>query len=289
MPSHFSLDYFDPPAELDRHILATFWFATDLPLVEDRHPGALGQLFINLRGQGAAHFEGRSDTVGPNAYLFSGFSSAIPIRVDGPWHAIGASLSPLGWAALTGKPTNAYFDRILPAEELLGPEISDFAGQSIERYREGSATGEDLCADLAGWIGSRMTAIHVSHEKLIERTIGWLGSSLNPEVEHLFEALAYSRRQAERLVERYFGLPPASLARKYRAVRAASLLSQKDLSDEGESEIASAFFDQSHMIREIGKFCGYTPSRLGGPADPLFQTLLQMKNFDRFEQFRAIT
>jgi len=65
-------------------------------------------------------------------------------------------------------------------------------------------------------------------------------------------------------------------------------LAQPELSDEGEAEIADAFYDQPHMVREIRRYCGYTPSRLGGPADPLFQTMLRMKNLDRLKQFRAI-
>lgn len=288
MPSHFSLEYYDPPADLSRHILTTFWFVADHAQIEDRHPGALGQLFIFPRGSGIAHFSDRSDHVGQGAYLFSGFSAAIPIHVSGPWHAIGASLSPLGWAALTGKAASTYFDRMFPAQELLGSEVDDFAQDVVTRYRRGSATGAELCEEIAGWIGARLKPIPQPHEVLIEKAIGWLATSLNPEVDGLFEVVGYSRRQTERLVERYFGLPPAALARKYRGVRAAALLSQETLSDEAESEIASAFTDQSHLIREIRNFCGYTPSRLGGPADPLFQTLLQMKNFDRLEQFRAI-
>jgi methylphosphotriester-DNA--protein-cysteine methyltransferase len=90
------------------------------------------------------------------------------------------------------------------------------------------------------------------------------------------------------LVKRYIGLNPAALARKYRAIRAAALLGEPDLSDEAEAEIATAFYDQPHMIREIRRYCGYTPTRLGGPRDPLFQQLLRMKNLDRFRNFRAI-
>lgn len=137
-------------------------------------------------------------------------------------------------------------------------------------------------------VGQRLQQVSHHHEVVIEQTIGWLGSSLNPLLDDLFDGLEYSRRQSERLVERYFGLPPAALARKFRAVRAAALLSDGNLSDEAEAEIASAFVDQSHMIREIRHFCGYTPSRLGGPTDPIFHILLRLKNLDRLRQFRAI-
>ena len=288
MPSPFHLEYFDPPKPLERHVLTTFHFATDAIDIEDRHPGALGQFVLFPYGHGETHFADRIDLTPPGAYLFCGFSSAIRIRVKGPWHAIGASLSPLGWAAVSGEPANRHIDRFPPASEFLGREVDEFGDDLNARYRAGRTSGPDACQELAEWLAQRLKAISPSHEKLIETTIGWLGSSLNPAMHVLFGRTPYSRRQTERLVERYFGLPPARLARKFRAVRSAALLSKSDLSGEAEAEIADAYFDQSHMIREISRFCGYTPSRLGGPADPLFRTLVQLKNLDRLKQFRAI-
>ncbi len=288
MPSHFSLAYFDPPAELNRHILATFCFENPQIDIEDRHPGALGQLVLFPSGEGKVQFGDRFDPIAPGVFTFSGFSSAKPFWMRGPWRAIGASLSPLGWAALIGKPANEYFDRFIPAEELLGKDVTEFSIDLNRRFLAGEVEGEAACKELTDWIALRLSKMTPSHEKLIEVTIGWLGSSLNPDMSELFGGLNYSRRQAERLVERYFGLPPAALARKYRAIRAAALLAKEDLSDEAEAEIGSAFVDQPHMIREIRRFCGYTPSRLGGPRDPIFQVLLQMKNLDRLREFRAI-
>ncbi|ABC64652.1 hypothetical protein [Erythrobacter litoralis] len=65
------------------------------------------------------------------------------------------------------------------------------------------------------------------------------------------------------------------------------MLSQGTLSDSEEAAIATAFYDQPHMIREIRRFCGYTPARLGGDEQPILKTLLQMKNFTRLQEFRA--
>ncbi len=288
MSTHFSLDYYDPPPALSRHILTTFCFETGNFLLEDRHPGALGQLVLFPSGEGGITFGDRFDPAGPGVYAFSGFSSATPMRMQGPWRAIGASLSPLGWAALTQRHAGEHYDRFFPAGDLLGDEIVAFSADLNQRYLAGKVRGKDACDELAGWIAPRLSKVTSRHEKVIETTIGWLGSSLNPEMDDLFAQLTYSRRQAERVVERYFGLPPAALARKFRAVRSAALLSKKDLSDEAEAEIAGAFFDQPHMIREIRRFCGYTPTRLGGPQDPLFHTMIQLKNLDRLEQFRAI-
>jgi AraC-like DNA-binding protein len=289
MSSPFHLSYFDPPEELARHILTTFCFATEHEgEAMDRHPGGLGQLVVFTRGRGEIEFNDRVDGGGAGAYLFCGFTAARPIRVVGPWTAIGVSLSPLGWAALTRQLAKDHMDRMPPAAEFLGDAVTHFADDLIGRYNAGEIDDEAACLELGAWVGEHLNTVPPAHERVIEATIGWLGSSLNPDLDQLFAQLPYSRRQGERLVERYFGLSPAALARKFRAVRAAALLSQKNLSDEAEAEIANAFVDQSHMIREIRRFSGYTPSRLGGPSDPIFHTMIRLKNLDRLKQFRAI-
>ena len=285
---HFSLTYFDPPDGLGRYILTLFHFAWDETAIADRHPGGLAQLFITLRGRGEIRFEDRIDPLEGAAHMFSGFEKAAPFRMEGPWHAIGASLTPLGWAALSNRPANEMIDRLTPAGELLGEEITIFAAELTARYRGGTVSGAEACEALGAWIRKNLKPVSSAHALLIGQTFAWLSTSLNPNVEALFEQLDYSRRQSERLVARYFGFAPAALARRYRAIRSANLLSQPDLTDEGEAEIAAAFYDQPHMIREIRRYCGYTPTRLGGPKDPLFQTMLRLKNLDRLREFRKI-
>ena len=284
----FALTYYDPPEGLERHILTLFHFQFDEPQLMDRHPGALGQLFLSPRGSGAVRFGDRTDHFEPGAHMFSGFETAAPFHVDGPWHVIGASLSALGWAALAGAPASTHVDRLLPARELLGEEIDAFAHGLNAAYNAGKVSGEAACSALAEWIAPRLSPVPDPHRAFIGQVLAWLGSSLHPDVEALFGPLDYSRRQAERLVERYFGFTPAALARRFRAIRAANLLAQPDLSDEAEAEIAAAFYDQPHMIREIRRYCGYTPTRLGGESEPIFQTLLRMRNLDRLDQFRTI-
>lgn len=285
---HFRLTYYDPPAPLQRHILTLFHFEWDDEAIADRHPGGLGQLFVTLCGEGEIRFGDETRQVSPGPFMFSGFDRAAPFSMRGPWHSIGASLSPLGWAALAQAPATEGLNRFVPAGELLGKQADEFAGPFIERYHDGQLEGEECCALLAEWIAARLVDIPEEHRRLIEKVLAWLASSIHPEVDTLYVHFDYSRRQVERLVTRYFGLTPAALARKMRAIRAANLLSQRDLSDENEAEIAAAFYDQPHMIREIRRYCGYTPTRLGGSGEPLFQAMLRMRNLDRLEQFRRI-
>ncbi len=285
---HFNLTYWDPPKGLEKYILALFDLQWDQDVIDDRHAGTTGQLFILVRGRGSAQFGEREDKVEVGPVLFNAFEVAAPYRLYGPWRCIGVSFSPYGWAALTQAPLDKYGNRFMRGRELLGEEIDRFSEDLIGRCLSDETSGLEACLELAEWIRPRLQPIPETHEIVIAKTLEWLGTSLNPPVEDLLDDLPYSRRQIERLVLRYFGFTPRALVRKFRAVRAANLLAQQDLPDEGEAEIAEAFVDQSHMIREIRRYCGYTPTRLGGEGDPLFRQLLRLKNLDRLEGFRSL-
>ena len=283
----FSLTYYDPPQKLARHVVVLFHFSTDAEITEDAVSGALPQFNVFPRGTGEIAFESYTQPVTARAQLTSGMSRSAKFRMKGPWRTIGSTLTPLGWAALTGARADEHIDRYFSAHELLGAEIDIFAEELSRRYNAGELDPEEACYAFADWISAHLKRVPATHETLIEKTIAWLGGSLNPDIEELLDSLAYSRRQAERLVERYFGFPPAAVARKYRAVRAAAMLSQEKLSAAEEAAIRDAFYDQPHMVKEIRRYCGYTPKRLGGNGQPILKTLLQMKNFDRLQEFRA--
>ena len=200
----FRLTYFDPPAGLEKYVLTLFHFEWDEAKIVDRHPGALGQLFLTPRGVGTIQLGDQTYPIGGCANMFSAFEVAAPFELQGPWHSIGASLSPLGWAALTGVPANTSLNRLLPAQEILGADIDRFAAALNERYRQGEVSGEEVCHALSNWIAPRLKLVPPGHEALIERTLAWLGSSLNPDVEQLFARGEYSRRQVERLVVALF-------------------------------------------------------------------------------------
>ena len=89
----------------------------------------------------------------------------------------------------------------------------------------------------------------------------------------------YSARQVQRLCERYFGLPPRGLARKYRALRAAVLLSRPDITVEDITAVQDHFYDQPHMIREMRLFAGRTPARIADPDTPYLSAFLDQRDF----------
>jgi AraC-like DNA-binding protein len=277
-PALIAVDYIDPPPAVAPLITTLYHFRCDEPVIRDIQPAAIGNLCLFPHGMGEMHFAaGHRDPNHPVG-LMTPLSRATPIVVEGPFHAFGAALSPLGWAALTGLHAGRYRDRLLPAAQVLGPEIDVLGEQLLAAYRAGTMTGRECALAIGEFIGRHARPVNPRHLALIAATARWLGGSFNPEVNDLAGAGGYSARQVQRLVEQYFGLTPRALARKYRALRAAALLSAPELSMENEAKIAEAFFDQSHMIREIAHFVGRTPARLSDNTTPYLAEMIDARN-----------
>jgi len=278
-----AVDYIAPPEAIAPFVTTLYHFRCDELQIRDIQPAAIGNLCLFPYGTGEMHFaQGHRDPNHPIG-LLTPLSRATPIVVAGPFHAFGAALSPVGWAALTGLHAGQHRDRLLPATQVLGPEIEELGARLIAAYRQNTMSGRECALALGDFIGRNVKPINPRHLELMAATARWLGASFNPEVGELAGVAGYSARQVQRLVERYFGLPPRALARKYRALRAAALLSAPALSLEDEAEISEAFFDQPHMIREITHFVGRTPARLGDPSTPYLAEMIDARNLRELE------
>ncbi|MGB3738970.1 MAG: AraC family transcriptional regulator [Pontixanthobacter sp.] len=277
-PALFALDYLAVPADLSDFVTTFYHFRCDERVIEDIQPAAVGHLTLFPYGKGTMRFADGPSDPSHECNLLTPSSVAAPFTMNGPFHAIGAVFTPLGWAALTGLPADEHANRLHAAADWLGEEAGIFGSRLCDDYRHGRRTGAQCAGALGEFITSRLKPVHPRHAALIAATNDWLGGAINPNVETLFASLAYSRRQAQRLVERYFGLPPKALARKYRALRAAMLMSLPRLSDAMDAELAEAFYDQSHMIREIRLFAGRTPARLGDDDSPFLHEMLDPRN-----------
>lgn len=240
-------------------------------------PAAIGQLTLFPMGKGTMRFAEGLEDASHELNLLTPTSQAASFAVEGPFHAIGLALLPLGWAALTGLSAFDYANRLLPASDWL--EGAGQVGSELARqYRHGEFSGEECGQALAAFAGERMSPPGRRHVELIDQVTNWLGTSLFPSVEQLYENTSYSRRQVQRLSEQYFGLCPQALARKYRALRAAMLLNSPDLPDSAAVHIAESFYDQSHMIREIRHFTGRTPNRFIGSDTEILREVLHRRN-----------
>lgn len=277
--SKFQLEYIAPPTALSDYITTLYHFRCEEPVIHDIQPAAIGHLTLFPHGKGEMRFRNGQVDSSHEVNLLTPFSVAAPFVVNGPFHSVGAVLSPLGWAALTGLDAGKHGNRLYCAADWLGDAVETMGAQLCEAYRSGTMTGQQCAEALCDYIAANLKPVNARHAELIKQTTKWLSSDINPDLGEIYRQIAYSERQVQRLVERYFGLPPQALARKYRALRAAGLMSLPTLTPEYEAKLGEAFYDQSHMIREIRLFAGRTPKRLTGDESPYLTEMLDLRNF----------
>ena len=269
------LEFLPPPEQLRPFVTTFYSLRCDEREIQDCLPAAVGYLTVNLSGGGDLHFaDGRSEP-SLEAMFLTPTTAAVRIAVEGPWHMIGAALSPLGWAALTGLHAGSVADRVLPASEVLG----SLAGDLVQRLRDAAGDDSAQAAILAEVIGSRLRPVKPRHIQVIQAIADWLSSGFDPPVSALPERANYSIRQVERLCERYFGVPPKQLARKYRALRVAAMLQAPDTSSDQVAALKELYFDQSHLIRDMRHYLGRTPNRIFDGSAPVLSATSSVRSY----------
>lgn len=276
---------FVPPAALAPFVTQIYFFRCDEKSVQDYIPAALGHLMFLLKGTGTLRFQdGHIDVVQKAAVLGPGLGAA-EFSFDGPLHDLGFALSPLGFVALTGKPANQYVDRAVTASELFGPDIDKLTERFIAGYAEGTMRLAQILDEVAKFLLGRLRPVPQSHVVLIRTVIDWLSSDILPNVDQLYAHLDMSRSTAARLITKYFGSAPKALMRKYRALRAATMMTDPHTTPELRSKVESVFYDQPHMIREIRQFAGRTPGALDSSDAKIMRMWLSRDNYRDIESF----
>lgn len=186
--------------------------------------------------------------IGPTTQPFEAMAD-MPIRIFG-W-----GMLPAGWAALMGAQAENWIDKAFDARRVFGDSIMELRDQLIalgepaQQFRLGN--------DAAAEIYRKTDGAPFEFTAVVDR---WLIDDSDPDIDVLISESGLSPRQLERMTKRYYGMPPKKLARKYRALRAASRIAHGDSLD--DTELGLAFYDQSHLTREVKQFTGLTPGQL---------------------------
>lgn len=261
-PAKMQVLHFALPPELEPYVTRLYHFRFNVPEIEDMQPATLGQMLFMFEGEGYFEFaDGYRNTSQP-VNLYGPGSAAMKIHFKGPAELFGCAFSPIGFVAMTGAPANLYADRVVAASERFGTAINTLSAKFRERRQAGNLDYGQTIRDLSAFLLERVRKVPQVHIELVETVLQWLLSGFEPDVEDLYAKLPMSRSTASRLITRYYGSPPKPLMRKYRALRAASMLIDPDTPSEIRSQVESLFYDQPHMIREFRQFTGRTPGSL---------------------------
>ena len=271
------LEIFPSPPALTPYVTTFFRLCCDEPAIRDVQPSSLGLMAVMVRGGGHMRFiDGRIEP-SHRFTLQTPTAAASTFEVEGPWHLFGAALAPLGWAALTGLSATEHGNHLYDGAKVLGPELAAAASAVADDFDR--LTPQAMVERFSAAILASARPIKPVHASFVQTAAAWLAESMSPDVADLNARCGYGARQVQRLADRFFGLPPTALARKYRALRAAVLLSRPELSADDIAAVQDHFYDQPHMIREIRLFAGRTPARIADPDTPYLSALMDVRNF----------
>lgn len=255
----FSLQYFVPEADISDFVSSFYIAHINMPLFDEQERADRPQFRFITRPDGEYIYDNKARFAICRANIIGPTSGTMRAVQHGPASIFGFGLLPAGWAALMGRNAGKLTDQAMDAADLLGPWIYA-VGDALQQAPDDAARlalGHQLVREL-------LTHAQKAPMWLIRIVDDWLTSSPSPKVCDLVASAKISLRSLERMTKIYYGLSPRMLARKYRAVRAASLLARGESLD--TTELANAFYDQSHLIREIKRFAGRTPRELRNPS-----------------------
>lgn len=270
---------FPPPPELFGQVLTLFHFRSNHEPFTDLFPAMSGFFSITLQGTGWFGTSESTRLATAPATLVTPTNHATAISTDGPFEAVGAVLSPLGWAALTGLHAGDHAGQMYDAAALLGQHWADLAAQLREDRDTGLSGPADHAAALAAMLVRHQYPVDADHVRLIAHVVRWLASSFDPPLAQLIADSVYSQRQVQRLVERYFGCSPKTLVRQYRAIRTFAKLVSPATTDQQAAELIDLYYDQSHLIREFRQFIGRTPRQLRTEQLPVLSALIDPHHY----------
>lgn len=251
-----------PPRADAAGLVHTFYvIETDEPRIEEAVPAYSAQLIIMVRGRVSFTFAegntGQSATVFINAPQLRSANCVL----EGPVLQVGASLTHIAWQRLSNLPADEVHDRVLPAEAVLTADQIAALKAAAGACHEGLMSPEALCALLTEVIAAAPHTPRADHLAVVEAILRWLASGFDPALADLYASVGVSQRQVQRICRRFFGVAPAQVLKRFRALRAAMLLAQPTLSQELYDQIMATYFDQAHLIRDIRRYTGRTPTQ----------------------------
>lgn len=286
IPGQIEATHFSPPAALQPYVTQIYHFHSNESGLRDAQPAALGQLIFIVQGKATLQFQGGPLYTSTAAALIGpGMGHAEFNIIDGPFETVGLALSPIGFAALTGKSASAYVDQILDASDLLGSGVSEMASRFQTDRGAGTINVREMIESATDFLQPFLRPVSPDHIALIRTVSEWISSEFDPDVEGIFARIEKSRSTATRLIRYYFGASPKQLMRKYRALRAAIVLVDPQASSAQRDRVESLFYDQPHMIREIRHFTGRTPGVLGSNDSKMLRIWLSKDNFRQLESY----
>lgn len=210
-------------------------------------------------------------TVEPDGVAISGPTTRISHRdLVGEGWAVGALLRPAGVAALGATPSELVdTEAVWEAPDLLRSVGDAMTGPDEDAARDEAVAvwTSWLLATAAEPTEAALTANRLEDVVREDRDL--------VRVEQLAERLHLSVRSIQRLADRFIGVPPLAIIRRYRLQEAAQELREDPEATVAQIAAALGYADHAHLTSDFRRVLGLTPrdyrsdaGRGGEPTSP---------------------
>jgi len=168
---------------------------------------------------------------------------------------IGVKFIPGSLNALLSKPLGDYVDKEMSASRYFGPDVNGMFETGVD-----ALTDENIVAALNGFLLGFVKPVTAQQSQVARLLASIKHSNEIHTVAQLAQHASLPVRTLQRLFNRYVGLSPKWLLRKYRLHDALEALESNTLT---LAELAAQleYTDQSHLIRDFKDMLGMSPAQ----------------------------
>jgi AraC-like DNA-binding protein len=241
-PGRFTLDRYPPAGDLAR-LVERYWVVSwEVPLGREASITLLPHPCVNVVLDG-----GRLSVSGVGRERFT-------YTYRGVGGVFGIKFRPGGFLPFLGKPLSDITDAVLPAEQLWGPPAAALA------ERMTAAPGLDQRVALVEEFLRERRPPPDPQVELVQRIVAaLLHDRTIGRVDDVTEMFDINPRTLQRLFQRYVGVSPKWVLRRYRLHEAAAVLAREQHRPWATVAAELGYFDQSHFIRDFTAAIGMTP------------------------------
>lgn len=276
-------DYYQPDERV-RDLIGSYYATTVPEPLEDVMRAEIANVRFILEGKLHSDMSGEMRSFVPGDAILCGPTFRwSTIRFERGTRLVGAAITPLGWARMFGVPAEEHADNWVALKDVAPAKVHGLMDRILDPASDGTrvALADVMFAALDN------PDAKVNHD-FLDIVTDWLTDPEPNELEDLLAAIDLSPRQVERLSKLYFGCAPKKLHRKFRALHSANRLSWDALEDWREAA-TTAYYDQSHFIREFKEFNGRTPSEFIKGAHLLVrQTLTERRQIEHHSPYSLV-
>lgn len=167
---------------------------------------------------------------------------------------LGIKFRPAGFHPFLGSPVSGLTDRVTGLRNVFGTEgeVYEEAILALENDRERVETAEAFLRERVPERDENVEAVNRIADRIAaDREL--------TKVDDVANSLHLSKRTLQRLFERYVGVGPKWVIRRYRLHEAADRLADGEAVDLPEMALDLGYFDQAHFIKDFKAIVGVSP------------------------------